>query len=683
MNNADMENPFLVEYDTPFASVPFNKIKGQDYENGVICGIEEAKREIDQIVCCKDLPTFENTILALEKSGSVLRRVTDVFFNIIEAETTDALDELAEKLSPLLTEHANSITANAELFKRVKYVYENGRNSLDDEQVKLLDDIYENFLREGAGLDSEGKKTYAQLTESLNLLELKFSQNKQKDINGFVLNVTSSSDLSGLPQSAINQAKETATNRGLDGWAFTLHAPSYIPFMGYCDNEELRKQMYYAYNTICTHDNGYNNQDVVREIVNIRRKIAQLLGYKNYAEYVLSKRMANSAVVVVDFLHSLLDSYKTRAVDEVKEVECYAKRLTGSDSYQLTPWDFSYYSNKLKEYKFNVNSELLRPYFELSRVLNAVFNLSTRLYGISFVRNRDLPVYHEDVEAYEVYDEDGTFLALLYCDFYSRPSKKPGAWMTMFKEQWMDDEMCDSRPHVSIVMNFAKPTSEIPSLLSLEEVETLLHEFGHSLHAMFSKVKYRSLSCTNVLWDFVELPSQIMENYSVEPDFLKTFARHYQTGELLSDEIIDKIRESRNFNVAYQCLRQLSFGLLDMAYYMLTEDFTEDIENFEKEVMKCSRVLPYVTGTSMSVQFSHIMSGGYSSGYYSYKWAEVLDADAFEVFKKNGIFDNDTANLFRKEILSKGGVSHPLDLYMRFRGKAPSINALLRRNGII
>lgn len=676
-------NPFFSTYDTPHETVPFDKITINDFEPAIMKGIEEEDEVIDGIVNNPDTPTFENTIEALENSGELLSKVTEVFFNLLSAETTDEMDELAQKLSPILSEHGNNITLNEKLFERVKAVYENvDKNSLTKEQQRLLQDSYDSFVRNGANLNEEDKQKYRQLTSELGVLSLQFSQNKLKDLNAFTLHITDEAELEGLPESAVDAAKEEAKSRNLEGWVFTLQAPSYGPFLTYSAKRELRKQMYMAYNTICTHDNENNNLDIVKQIVNHHREIAQLLGYKTYADYTLVKRMAQNSETVYNLLNQLLEAYKPTAKKEVEEVRKMAKEMTGDEQFELQPWDFSYYSNKLKERDYNINSEMLRPYFELSKVKKGVFGLATKLYGISFKLNKDIPVYHPDVEAYEVFDKDGKYLAVLYCDFHPRKSKKSGAWMTSYKEQWIDKNGVNSRPHVSVTMNLTKPTAEKPSLLTLGEVETFLHEFGHSLHGMFANTKYKSLSGTNVYWDFVELPSQFMENYAVEKDFLNTFAFHYQTGEPLPDELIQRIVKSRNFNVAYACLRQLSFGLLDMAYYTKETEFDDDVKEFEKTAWKETQLLPKVPEACMSVQFSHIMAGGYSAGYYSYKWAEVLDADAFSLFKQNGIFDSATAKRFRDNVLSKGGTEPPMDLYIRFRGQKPSIDALLKRNGI-
>ena len=676
-------NPFFTTYNTPHETVPFDKITIDDFEPAIMKGIEEEDKVIEAIVNNPQAATFENTIEALENSGELLQKVTEVFFNLISAETTDEMDELAQKLSPILSEHENNITLNEKLFERVKTVYEHtNKDELTKEQRMLLQSCYDSFVRNGANLNEEDKQTYRQLTSELGILSLQFSQNKLKDQNAFTLHITNETDLEGLPESAIDAAKEEAKSRKLEGWVFTLQAPSYGPFLTYSAKRELRQQMYMAYNTICTHDNENNNIDIVKQIVNHHREIAQLLGYKTYADYTLVKRMAQNSETVYNLLQQLLVAYKSTAEKEVEEVKQLAREMTGNEAFDLQPWDFAYYSNKLKERDYQINSEMLRPYFELSNVKKGVFGLATKLYGISFQLNQDIPVYHPDVEAYEVFDKDGTFLAVLYCDFHPRKSKKSGAWMTSYKEQWTEKNGKNSRPHVSVTMNLTKPTAEKPSLLTLSEVETFLHEFGHSLHGMFANTTYRSLSGTNVYWDFVELPSQFMENYAIEKEFLNTFAFHYQTGERLPDELIEKIVRSRNFNVAYACLRQLSFGLLDMAYYTQEKEFDADVKEFEKEAWKETQLLPQVPEACMTVQFSHIMAGGYSAGYYSYKWAEVLDADAFSLFQQNGIFDTATAQSFRDNVLSKGGTEPPMDLYVRFRGQKPSIDALLKRNGI-
>ena len=667
-------NPFY----TTYTYIPFDQIKEADYEPAMWKGIEEEDQEIDRIVNNPDAPTFENTIEAMERSGQLLEKVTTVFFNLLSAETTDFLDELAQKMSPILSEHSNNIMLNEGLFKRVKMVYDDHASDqfarLNPEQKMLLTNTYEGFVRHGALLSDEQKEQLRHISAELGVLSLQFSQNKLKDTNDFVLHLTDDTDLEGLPDSAIDLARQTAKEQNMEGYVFTLQAPSYTPFLTYSARRELREKMYKAYNTLCTHANENNNVAIVGKIVNLHREMAQLLGYDTYADYALTRRMAEKKENVYQLLNQLIEAYMPTAKEEVEAI-----RQLYPD---LQPWDFSYYANKLKEQRFNINSEMLRPYFELSNVKKGVFGLASRLYGITFSPNTAVPVYHPDVEVFDVKDKDGTFLALLYCDFHPRASKKSGAWMTSFKEQWTEPDGTNSRPQVSIVMNLSKATENKPALLTLSEVETFLHEFGHALHGIFANTTYRSLSGTNVYWDFVELPSQFMENYSIEPDFLNTFATHYETGEPIPQELIDRIIASRNFNVAYACMRQVSFGLLDMAFYTLKDAFNNDLFAFEREAWHRAQVLPEVEGTCMTTQFSHIMAGGYSAGYYSYKWAEVLDADAFSLFQEHGIFDAKTAQSFRDNILSKGGTEHPMTLYKRFRGQAPTIDALLHRNGI-
>ena len=667
-------NPFY----TTYTYIPFDQIKEADYEPAMLKGIEEEDQEIDRIVNNPDAPTFENSIEAMERSGQLLEKVTTVFFNLLSAETTDFLDELAQKMSPILSEHSNNIMLNEGLFKRVKMVYDDHASDqfarLNPEQKMLLTNTYEGFMRHGALLSDEQKEQLRRISAELGVLSLQFSQNKLKDTNDFVLHLTDDTDLEGLPDSAIDLARQTAKEQNMEGYVFTLQAPSYTPFLTYSARRELREKMYKAYNTLCTHANENNNVAIVGKIVNLHREMAQLLGYDTYADYALTRRMAEKKENVYQLLNQLIEAYMPTAKEEVEAI-----RQLYPD---LQPWDFSYYANKLKEQRFNINSEMLRPYFELSNVKKGVFGLASRLYGITFSPNTAVPVYHPDVEVFDVKDKDGTFLALLYCDFHPRASKKSGAWMTSFKEQWTEPDGTNSRPQVSIVMNLSKATENKPALLTLSEVETFLHEFGHALHGIFANTTYRSLSGTNVYWDFVELPSQFMENYSIEPDFLNTFATHYETGEPIPQELIDRIIASRNFNVAYACMRQVSFGLLDMAFYTLKDAFNNDLFAFEREAWHRAQVLPEVEGTCMTTQFSHIMAGGYSAGYYSYKWAEVLDADAFSLFQEHGIFDAKTAQSFRDNILSKGGTEHPMTLYKRFRGQAPTIDALLHRNGI-
>ncbi len=677
------KNPFLSPYNTIHNTVPFNLISIEDYEPAIIEGIKEQNDEIDSILQNTDKPTFENTIIALEKTGMLLDRVTTVFGNILSAETSDELEELAQKMMPLLSEHSNNITLNEKLFERINEIYiQKDELSLNEEEKMLLEKTFEGFVLNGANLHHEDKKKYRELTNQLSTLTLRFSQNNLKETNNYELLITDENQLAGLPQSIVNASHMLAIDKGIDnGWLFTLHAPSMMPFMKYSECRELRKELYMAYNTQCTHDNEYNNEDIVKQLVNIRLEISKLLGFKCFADYVLKKRMAKSVENVNHLLNELIGAYTSTAHKEVAEVEMIAKEIEGDD-FTLMPWDWAYYSEKLKNRKFSIDEEQLRPYFELGSVIDGVFGLATKLYGITFRMNSEISVYHPDVKAYEVFDNDGKYLAVLYTDFHPREGKRSGAWMTSYKEQWKDGNL-NSRPHVSVTMNFTKPIGDIPSLLTFNEVNTFLHEFGHALHGIFANTTYKSLSGTNVYWDFVELPSQIMENFATEKDFLNTFAKHYQSGEQIPAEFIQKLIDASNFNIGYTCLRQVSFGLLDMAWYNIKDKFEGNVMEYEKEAFQSTRLLPAIDGCCMSVQFSHIMAGGYSAGYYSYKWAEVLDADAFSLFKKNGIFDQATATSFRENILSKGGTEHPMTLYKRFRGQEPSIDALLKRNEII
>ncbi len=694
--NKERINPFFQPYETPHDTAPFDRIRLEDFEEAMLEGIRRDDEQIEKIINNPEKPTFDNTIINVddEKDGEnyydLLSRVSTVFFNLLSAETNDEMDALAQKMSPILTKHANDIRLNEKLFERIKYVHRHHRK-LTPEEKMLLDNCYDGFVRSGALLDAAGKERLRQLTEEASMLGLQFSQNLLKENKAFTLHITDEAQLDGLPETAREAAALAAKEQEKDGWIFTLDFPSYSPFMTYSTQRELRRQMYMAKNTECTHDNTENNIEICKRLINLRRELAQLLGHKCYADYVLKHRMAGNVRNVYKLLNDLIVAYKPIAKKEVAAIEKMAKKLEGRD-FKLEPWDLGYYSHKLKLEKFNIDAEMLRPYFELSKVIGGVFGLANRLYGITFKENKDIPVYHPDVKAYEVFDEDGSFLAVFYADFHPRKGKQGGAWMTEYQGQWIErkdlkkpfgpENMKNVRPHVSVVMNLTKPTEAKPALLTLGEVETFLHEFGHSLHGMFANTRFESLSGTNVWWDFVELPSQFMENFAIEKDFLRTFAFHYQTGEPLPDELIQRIVKSRNFNVAYACMRQVSFGLLDMAYYTKKDAFTDDIIPFEKKAWEKAMVTPQLPDTCMTVQFSHIMAGGYAAGYYSYKWAEVLDADAFSVFKKHGIFDRKTARSFRENILSKGGTENPMVLYKRFKGGEPTIDALLKRNGI-
>ena len=673
-------NPFLVPYGTPHDTVPFDRISMEHYEEAFMEGIRRDNEQIEKTINNPEKPTFDNTIISTEEDEDyygLLSRVSTVFFNLLSAETNDAMDALAQKMQPILTQHANDVRLNPRLFERIRQVHLHHRRLTAEEQM-LLDNCYQSFVRSGALLDEDGKNRLRQLTEEASMLSLQFQQNLLKAQKAYTLDITDEALLDGLPETAREAAALTAKEQGKQGWTFTLDYPSYSPFMTYSTQRELRRQMYMARNTLCTHDDAENNMEICKRLVNVRREIAQLLGYKTYADYVMKRRMASTTRNVYRLLDDLIDAYKPTALKEKEELV----KLAHKDIDKLRPWDSAFYAHKLQMKKYDLDAEMLRPYFELSQVIKGVFGLATRLYGIKFTENKDIPVYHPDVKAYEVTDRDGSFLAVFYADFHPRKGKQGGAWMTEYQGQYIDQKGENIRPHVSVVMNLTKPTEDKPALLTLSEVETFLHEFGHSLHGMFANTRFESLSGTNVWWDFVELPSQFMENYAVEKDFLRTFAFHYQTGEAMPDELIRRIVKSRNFMAATACMRQVSLGLLDMAYYTKKEPFDENIKSFEKKAWKKAILGEQLEETCMTVQFSHIMAGGYAAGYYSYKWAEVLDADAFSVFKRHGIFDEKTARRFRDEVLSKGGTEHPMVLYKRFRGGDPTIEALLRRNGI-
>ena len=691
-------NPFLKPYGTPHDTVPFDRIRLEDYEEAFMEGIRRDNEYLDKTINNPEKPTFDNTILNPFDEGDgyydLLDRVSTVFFNLLSAETNDEMDALAQKMQPILTKHANDMRLNPLLFERIKKVHQHHRRLTPEEQ-RLLDNCYEGFVRSGALLDEAGKEKLRELTEEASMLSLQFSQNLLKENKAFTLEITDEAQLDGLPETAREAAalawkeansQQPKTN-SQKGWLFTLDMPSYSPFITYSSQRELRKQMYMARNTVCTHDNSENNIEICKRLINLRREIAQLLGFKTYADYVLKHRMASNVRKVYRLLDDLVNAYKPTALQEREELIRLFKKnnsqlSTLNSQLKMMPWDSGFYMHQLQMKKYNLDAEMLRPYFELSKVIEGVFGLANKLYGITFKENKDIPVYHPDVKAYEVFDKDGSYLAVFYADFHPRKGKQGGAWMTEYQGQWITKKGENIRPHVSVVMNLTKPTDEKPALLTLGEVETFLHEFGHSLHGMFANTRFESLSGTNVWWDFVELPSQFMENFAIEKDFLRTFAFHYQTGEPLPDELIRRIVKSRNFMVATACLRQVSFGLLDMAYYTKKDEFTDDIIPFEKKAWKKAILGEQLPDTCMTVQFSHIMAGGYAAGYYSYKWAEVLEADAFSVFKRHGIFNQKTAQSFRDNILSKGGTEHPMTLYKRFRGGEPTIDALLKRNGI-
>ncbi len=672
-----MSNPLLSPFGTPFDSVPFESLKPEHFKPAILHLIEDAKREIDALACNPAPADFNNTIGALEHIGKRLNVVSATFFNLDSAETTDEIQQLAQELSPILAEYSNDIMLNEQLFQRVKQVHDNVDDSaLKVEDARLLDKTYKGFVRNGALLSSENKGKLREIDKQLATLTMKFSQNVLQETNAYQLHVTNESQLLGLPESILAAAKAEAEKRELPGWVFTLHFPSFVPFMKYAANRDLRKELYLASSTRALKPNEYNNENIVHEIVTLRDQRAKLLGFGTHADFVLQERMAGSPVTVLDFLNDLLLKAKPHAQQEVDQLKALAQE---DGINEMMPYDHAYYAEKLREAKFSLNDETLKPYFPLQRVLEAAFDAANRLYGLTFRLRDDIPKYHEEVTVYEVL-ENGLHKALLYTDWHPRQGKRAGAWMTAYRGQWATDGG-QVRPHISIVCNFARPTGEVPSLLTFNEVTTLFHEFGHALHGILADTTYESLSGTNVYWDFVELPSQFMENYCYEKDFLQSFAKHYQTGSPLPDSEIDKIVAAANFMEGYQTVRQLGFGLLDMAYHTGKLGPDTPIEQFEKDTIRDTQLYPDVPGTAQSPSFSHIFAGGYSAGYYSYKWAEVLDADAFSYFKENGIFDPVTAAKFKK-LLSSGGTVDPMELYIAFRGRKPEPEALLKRAGL-
>ena len=678
-------NPFFEEYTTEFNTIPFDKIKDEHYMPAFEEGFRRLKEDVDNIAGKKQKkPTFENTIVELERSGEFLKRVTNAFFGIFSAVTDDKKMEIAQKVSPKMTECQHYIFLNKPLFKQVKEIYINKESlNLSTEDLRLLENTYNSFIDSGAGLKEKDREAYKKLSTELALLSLDFDNNVLKDENSFELIVTGKKELSGLPADIRKMAASEAKEKGRKGWLFTLSEPSYIPFMRYSDNRVLREKLYMAKMTVGSKGNDFDNTDIVKKIVNKRIEIARLLGYKNYASYVLKDKMAKNADEVFKLLRLLLKNYKSLAKKEYDSLQMFALEIEKDKSFVLMPWDWSYCAEKMKKQLYNVNDKMTRPYFELECVRKGVFGLATELYGLTFRKNAKIPVYHKDVTVYEVIDTDKTMLGILYVDFFSRETKQSGAWMSDVKGQFVDRRKADNRPNVMIAMNFPRPTKELPSLLTYNEVRTLLHEFGHALHCLLSKCTYESMSGTNVKRDFVELPSQIMENWLDEQSFLDRIGVHYKTGKKIPKKLIKNIIDASNFNVGYACCRQVSFGLLDMAWHTLGTTFDGDIERFEKKAWKRASVLPEVSRTIMSCHFGHIFSGGYAAGYYGYKWSEVLDADAFSAFKENGIFDKKTAQAFRDNILSKGDSEDPNELYFKFRRRKPTIKALLKRNNIM
>ena len=678
---SNMENPFLTESSAPFGAPQFDKIRNEHYLPAFEAGIAEAKAEIDAIVANQEEPTFENTIEAMEYAGETLNGVASIFYNLMEANTNDEMQQIAEQLSPMLTEYEMYVSLNAALFERVKAVYEK-RNELglDKDQLKLLEDNYKGFVRGGANLSDEDKTLYSKWSEELSLATLQFSKNVLAATNAYTLHITDEADLAGLPEFVKTMAAETAADKGLEGWAFTLDAPSYSPFLKYSSVRELRKEIWTAYNTRAT-SGEFDNTQIVRNIVDLRIKIANILGYETYADYALEERMAKSKDTVNGFIKDLLEPSMEFAKKDVADVFAFAKK-NGFEGSQLESWDFSYWSEKYQQAEYSLSAEELKPYFQLESCIDAVFGLATRLYGISFTELDNVPVYHEDVKVYEVKDADGSHLALFYADFFPRASKRGGAWMTEFRGQSIKDGV-ERRPFISTVMNFTKPTADAPALITHDELTTFLHEFGHALHGMFAQGRYGSLTGTNVSRDFVELPSQIMENWAFEPEYLNSFAKHYQTGEPIPAELIEKIVAAKNYLAGYAQVRQLHYGYLDMAWHTLTELPAEGTIEFEQKVLSKYPVMPAVEGAAFSTSFSHIFSGGYSAGYYSYKWAEVLEADAFSLFKEKGIFNTEVSSSFRENILSKGGTDEASVLYRNFRGHDPEPQALMEKLGLV
>ena len=677
----NMSNPLLEKSTLRYGAPAFDEIRTEHYMPAFNAAIAKGKAEIDSIVNNPDDPTFENTILALEYAGSDLSRVSGIFFNVNEANTNEQMQAIAEEISPVMTEYSMSILLNDKLFERVKQVY-GQLDSLDlgPEQKRLTEITYRNFARNGANIPADRKEEFSKIQEELSLLSLKFGKNVLDATNAYILHITDSSQLAGLPESAVAAGAAEAKSRNLDGWVYTLQYPSMEPFMKYSDIRSLREQMWRASNAKCM-DGESSNEDVVKRIVELRIKEAELLGFDKYSDYILEERMAKSTGTVEDFLNDLLVKSLPFAKRDVRQIQDYAK-ANGLEG-KLMPWDFTYYATKYKDEKYKLNDEMLKPYFKLENVQQAVFALADSLYGLKFTEAKDIPGYHPDVKVYDVTDASGRHMALFYSDFFPRDGKRSGAWMTSFREQGYDKDGVEQRPLVSIVCNFTKPTENEPSLLTFYEVTTLLHEFGHALHGMLSDVRYPSLASPNVAWDFVELPSQIMENWATEKEYLASWAKHYKTGEVMPDELIRKIVDSKNFNSGYAQVRQLTFGICDMAWHTLERVPSESVEQFETEAVAKCQIMPVVKGTAFSPSFSHIFAGGYAAGYYSYKWAEVLEADAFQLFKEQGIFNKEVSGSFRKNILSRGNTEDADVLYRNFRGRDPKPEALLEKLGMV
>ncbi|MDF7816541.1 M3 family metallopeptidase [Runella sp. MFBS21] len=681
-NTSNMSsNPLLQPFDTPHQTAPYDKIKPDHFLPALKEAMAQGKKEIDAIVNNKAKPTFENTIIALEQGGENVGKVSSILFHLNGAETNPEIQKTVREASPLLTEYGNDITLNDKLFARVKAVWDQrDKLKLDTESAMLLEKTYKSFARNGANLNAADKEKLRGINKELSQLSIKFSENNLAETNEYSLVVTDEKDLAGLPDFVKEAAKAAAKRLNKEGWVFTLHAPSYGPFMQYADNRDLRKQLFLAYNGRGFNGSKNDNKDNIAQIVKLRYEKAKLLGYATWADYILEERMANSKQIVNNFLNDVKKYAEPAAARELAELTTYAKK-NGFTEDKLQRWDVSYYSEKLKKEKYAINDELLKPYFKLENVLDGIFALTNKLYGISFKENKNIPGWHPEVKAYEVFDKDGKFLAVWYGDYFPRAGKRAGAWNNSVQDQWIENGV-EYRPHVVNVCNFSRPTDTKPSLLSFGEVTTLFHEFGHALHAMLAKGKYQTTSGTSVAWDFVELPSQIMENFAEEPEVLRMFAKHYQTGEVIPQEYIEKIRASSNFMAGLANLRQIGLGMIDMAWHSNVPN-GESVAQIEEKADIGAQIYPKVEGISVSTAFSHIFAGGYSAGYYSYKWSEVLDADAFELFKEKGIFNQEVANSFRENVLSKGGSEKPMVLYKRFRGREPKPEAMLKRAGLI
>ena len=681
MNKNNISNPFLTSYGTPFNAIPYDRITLEDYIPAVKEAIRMEKETIDAICSNNEPATFDNTIVALDRAGLLLGEIIGAFNAVANACSNDDILAVEEEMELLCTSHHNDVSLNSQLFTRIKEVYNSDTSTLDIAQKRLLEQTYTSFIRNGANLAGEGRNEYRKLTERLSVLSIKFQENNIKDTDAFTLHVTNEADTEGLPEDVKEAAANNAKENGKEGWLFTLHRPSYIPFITFCRNRELRRQMYMAYSTTCSKGNDYDNREIVKETVNARLRLARLLGYNTYSDYVLAERMAQNTDAVFSMLGKLTWSYLPVAKKEMQEIKELAQEYEGDD-FEFKPWDFAFYSEKLKEKRYALNDEMVRPYFELNQAIFGMFYLATRLYGITFTQNHEIPLFNPDVKVWEVYDYDGKFLALLYCDFFARKGKHAGAWMDSIKPQYKDADGTDHRPHVTLSTNYRKPLPGKPTLLNFDEVNTLMHEFGHCLHGILSDVTYPSQCSPNVLWDFVEMPSQIMENFASEEELLKHFAFHHKTGENMPQEMLEKIKEMRTFKAGYQCIRQVGLGLIDQAWHNIQEPFDGDVLEYEHSVTAALRVMTPEKATGITPHFGHIMSGGYAAGYYSYKWAEMLDADAFDMFKKNGVLNMKIAQSFRENILSKGDSEHPMTLYLRFRGHKPQVEPLLERDGI-